>query len=326
MLKKVLALVLLFAIAIAVFFVLSTRQAPSSDPWRAWGNVDVRSAQASFEIAGRIHTLAVDEGERVKAGDVIATLNTEALTREREVALAQAQTAQAAYQELKAGYRPEDIAAARAQLLALEKQTELAAITLKRSEALFAKKAISAQKRDEARLNHEMLLAQTDQAREQYAMKRKGYRTESVEAAYQQWQARLAQVGTLDYKIDVASRLKAPANGIVRSRLAETGDMTSPGKTVYDISLVDEKRIKAYLTEKQLALIHPGAHATIETATESGIQATVARISPEAEFTPKTVQTEDIRALLVYEVVLIVEDAKNRLRLGQPVTVTFEKP
>lgn len=102
--------------------------------------------------------------------------------------------------------------------------------------------------------------------------------------------------------------------------------MASPSRTIYQLSVADPKWIRAYLTERQLGLVKEGTLATVFTDTVGPVDGTVAFVADTAEFTPKTVQTEDLRASLVYEVRITVRDPENRLRLGQPVTVEFAQP
>ena len=99
--------------------------------------------------------------------------------------------------------------------------------------------------------------------------------------------------------------------------------MASPARTIYQLSIVSPKWIRTYVTENQLELVKEGAEAVISTDTIGEVKARVAWISSTAEFTPKTVQTAELRTALVYEVRLEADDPENRLRLGQPVTVDF---
>ncbi|WP_443744351.1 efflux RND transporter periplasmic adaptor subunit, partial [Sutterella sp.] len=132
-----------------------------------------------------------------------------------------------------------------------------------------------------------------------------------------------AAVAALGHQIGTASTLTAPVSGIVRTRLAEPGDMAGPSRTVYQLSIVSPKWVRAWVTERQLGLVKEGAPARISTDTTEPLTARVSWISSTAEFTPKTVQTAELRAALVYEVRLELADPENRLRLGQPVTVDF---
>lgn len=114
--------------------------------------------------------------------------------------------------------------------------------------------------------------------------------------------------------------LYAPGNGVVRNRILEKGDMASPQKPVYNISLNHTKWVRAYLTESQLGKVKPGFSATVrnDSFPDTGFKGTVGFISSVAEFTPKNVETPDLRTALVYEVRIIVDDPDNRLRLGAP--------
>ena len=101
--------------------------------------------------------------------------------------------------------------------------------------------------------------------------------------------------------------------------------MASPQKPVYNLSLTHTKWVRAYLTESQLGKVKPGFSATVHNDSFPGtdFKGTVGFISSVAEFTPKNVETPDLRTALVYEVRIIVDDPDNRLRLGAPATVTI---
>lgn len=160
----------------------------------------------------------------------------------------------------------------------------------------------------------------------QRAAVEKGPRAQEIAAADAAAEAAAASLAALDYQIHRGAVLTAPSAGIIRARLAEPGDMASPSRTIYQLSVADPKWIRAYLTERQLGLVKEGTLATVFTDTVGPVDGTVAFVSDTAEFTPKTVQTEDLRASLVYEVRITVRDPENRLRLGQPVTVEFAQP
>ena len=123
--------------------------------------------------------------------------------------------------------------------------------------------------------------------------------------------------------ITVSKRSGYIVKGHGRMMAAEPGDMASAARTVYQISIMDPKWVRAYVSETQLKYVQEGAEALVTTDTTEPLKARVGHISSEAEFTPKTVATQDLRTVLVYEVRLNVEDPGNRLRLGQPVTVDF---
>ena len=119
--------------------------------------------------------------------------------------------------------------------------------------------------------------------------------------------------------------LTAPQDGVVRSRLVEPGDMVSPERAVYMIGLGSPKWIRAYVPESRLGEIREGMEAKVYTDSDpdEAIKGQVGYISDTAEFTPKSVQTEELRTSLLYEVRIYVEDENNRLRMGMPATVKF---
>ena len=103
--------------------------------------------------------------------------------------------------------------------------------------------------------------------------------------------------------------------------------MTTAQKVVYTLALTDPKWVRVYANEQQLGLIKMGNQAQIfrDSQPNQPISGKIGYISSVAEFTPKTVQTEDIRTTLVYEVRVYVNDPHDQLKMGQPVTVKIAK-
>ena len=117
--------------------------------------------------------------------------------------------------------------------------------------------------------------------------------------------------------------LTAPLDATVRSRLIEPGEMASPQKPAFSLAITDPKWVRAYVTETDLGKVRPGMKAAITVDAFAGrrFPGWVGFISPVAEFTPKTVQTTDLRTSLVYEIRVFVTDPNDELRLGMPATV-----
>ena len=315
------ALVLIALLAAAALWLRTTDEAAPLS--RAWGSVDTRQVSLAFEASGRIAEMPVDEGMPVRAGDVLGRLDTTALEISREEARARLEDAQAQASLAREGSRAEDIAAARAKAAALESRLELARRTAARQRNLVSASASSRQNLDDARFAAESAERELAASRAELAKLEAGLRPQEIASAEAALCAARAQLAALDYQIARASILVAPADGIVRTRLAEPGDMAGPSRTTLQLSVVSPKRIRVWVTERQLGLVREGAQALVTTDTTGPLKARVRWISSTAEFTPKTVQTAELRAALVYEVRLEIEDAENRLRLGQPVTVDF---
>lgn len=320
--KVIVSAVLLTLVGGGTYWYISSAPA-KTNPAVAWGNVDTRQVSLAFEGSGRILTLNKEEGERVTKGEALGELDTEALSIALREAEANTRALTAAVSLAEEGYRREDIEAARAQAASLEKQTELARITWARQVELKKANTTTAQALDEARLKLESLRRELDAANQNLRKLEAGLRPQEVAEVRARADAGRAAVDSLHYQIEKAARLVSPVSGVIRSRLAEPGDMASASRTIYQIAVTDPKWVRAYVTETQLGFVKEGAEATILTDTTEPVAATVGYISSTAEFTPKTVQTQDLRTVLVYEVRLNVRDPDNRLRLGQPVTVDF---
>ena len=129
--------------------------------------------------------------------------------------------------------------------------------------------------------------------------------------------------GVLESEALADAVLVAPTAGTVRTRLLEPGDMASPQTPVLSLAITDPKWVRVYADETDLPLIHPGQKAWVEVdgLPKHRFAGWVGFISPEAEFTPKSVETAQLRTSLVYEVRIFVKDPHDDLRLGMPATV-----
>ena len=170
-----------------------------------------------------------------------------------------------------------------------------------------------------------MARAKADEQAEALRLSERGPRVEDIAAAEAQLKAAQAHLALLQHQID-QGELKAPADSIVRSRLLEPGDMATPQRPVFALALSGPKWVRVYVSEPDLARVRPGLAATVTTDAPSNsphpsLQGTISFVSPVAEFTPKSVQTEELRTSLVYEVRVRIDDNGDVLRMGQPATV-----
>ncbi len=286
--KLIIGIVVAGLLAGGFTWLWTSREAPA--PTVAWGSVDARRVSMAFETSGRIASLAFEEGDRVHPGDLMGTLDVTALTLQRDEARAAADAAAAQWRLAKDGYRAEEIQKQEASVKALLAQLASAKSTEARLKALLAKGAADRQSYDDA----------------QYAAERLA-----------------GEVAVLEDRIERQSRLRAVSEGVVRARLMEPGDMVTTSTPVFEVAVTTPKWVRVWVSETQLGFVKEGAEALVTTDTTPPMTGVVGFVSPEAEFTPKTVQTQDLRTVLVYEVRLTVEDPENALKLGQPVTVDF---
>lgn len=291
-----------------------------------YGNIDLRQVSLAFNNSERIVEVLAQEGDQVQPGQVLARLDTSRLApRVAEVA-AQTQAQQQAVIRLHNGSRPEEIAQARANLDAAKADAESARLQYQRLQLLAADsagKAVSQQDRDNSQALLNSTQARVMLNKKALELAQLGPRKEDIAQAEAQLQAYQAQLAFLQQQIKDAALL-APANAVVRSRLLEPGEMSSPQRPVYSLALVDPKWVRAYVSEVDLGRLHPGAVAQVrvDSFPERAYAGWVGFISPVAEFTPKSVQTEELRPSLSYEVRVFVKDSHDDLRLGMPATVS----
>jgi HlyD family secretion protein len=315
-----LILVLLAAIAGAGWWYLDRNGQP--DGLVLYGNVDLRQVTLAFNGSQRIAEVLVEEGDRVRAGQVLARLDTGRL--EPLVAQAEAQVAsqQAVVDRLHHGSRPEEIAQARANLDAARAEMANAQRTRERMTNLGRRGAVAEQAMENAQAAAEVAEAKVAMLQKTLDLLVAGPRIEEVAQAEAQLRAARSQLDLLRQELADAE-LRAPTDAIIRSRLLEPGEMASPTRPVFSLAVTDPKWVRAFVSESQLGRVKPGMKAEIFVDSFPGraIEGWIGFISPVAEFTPKTVQTEELRPNLVYEVRVFARDPDDLLRLGMPATV-----
>ncbi|WP_449257235.1 HlyD family efflux transporter periplasmic adaptor subunit [Bosea sp. (in: a-proteobacteria)] len=323
--KKVLAPLLLIAVVAAGgWYWWSHRNMGDSGELALHGNVDIRQISLAFDGTGRISELRVEEGDSVKAGQVIGLLDTKTLELQARQQEANVEAQRQTLLRLHNGPRPEEIAQVRAQLASAEASATRADLDLSRATELKASAsgAITQQTIDQRRADAGTARAKVNELRAAVQLAEAGTRVEEIAGAQAQLKAAEASLALLQHQIDLG-QLRAPVDAVVRSRLREPGDMVTSATAIFALALTEPKWIRVYASEPDLGRIRPGMTAQIFTDShpDQPLVGKVGYISSVAEFTPKSVQTEELRTSLVYEVRVIVEDAGDALRLGQPVTV-----
>jgi len=290
-----------------------------------YGNVDLRQADLAFNNSERIAAVLAQEGDHVHAGDVLARLDTSRLKARVDQAQAEADAQRQVVQRLHNGNRPEEVAQARANVQAAEADAANAKLRDDRLKALdqtTAGRAVVQQDVDSADAALDVANAKVAVNQKALELELAGPRQEDIAQAEADLAADEAQVALLRRELADAD-LVAPQDGVIRSRLMEPGEMASPQTPVFSVAIVDPKWVRAYVSEPDLGKVHPKdtAWVSVDSFPDRKFDGWVGFISPVAEFTPKTVQTDELRTSLVYEVRVFVKDPSDDLRLGMPATV-----
>jgi HlyD family secretion protein len=319
---------------LVVFFLLAAAAAGTAYWWIGrpgetlrdhlllYGNVDLRQVNLAFNGSERIETLLVQEGDHVKKAQVLGTLEMERLDASVAQGRARVDAQGQIVRRLENGTRPEEIDQARANVNAAQTDVNNTRRTYERLRETARAGATSQQNMDNAQAAFEVAQAQLRVRQKSLDLALAGPRKEEIAEAHASLQANEANLTLL--KRDLANAtLLSPVDGVIQNRLMEPGDMASPQKPVLTIAVMDPKWVRAYVSEPDLGKVRSGMKATVTTDSFRGKEypGWVGFISPSASFTPKSVETSELRTSLVYEVRIFVNDPSDELRLGMPATV-----
>jgi HlyD family secretion protein len=323
--RIIILIVLVSAVILGVRWFLQAEGNQSASELKIYGNIDIRKADLAFNEQERIVQVLVEEGDRVTTGQVLARLQTnrlEAQIREIEAKIA---AQQEVVKRFEAGTRPQEIEQARAEVAAAKATVRNSMLNFERIGKTSGAGATSRQALDNARAQFDVDEAQLKVKEKALNLALEGPRKEDIAAAKNTLEALKASLYLL--KIRLADMtLISPATGIIQNRILEPGEMASPTRPVLTLALTDPKWVRAYVPEPDLGRIKLGMKAKIlsDSFPDQSFEGWIGFISPMAEFTPKSVETEDLRTKLVYEVRVFVYDSKDLLRLGMPVTVIVD--
>lgn len=318
---RVIIIVAIAAAAAAAGYGWLHRNHEPNGPLVLYGNVDIRQVELAFRQPGRLVAMAFEEGDMVKAGAVMAEIDAQPYRDALAAAEAEVQGARAELEKLRRGSRPQEIAEAEASVRRAKAVLRNAEVDFKRQAALGANGSASQRIVDAARAARDQAKAVLASARQALALRREGPRREDIAAA----EARLAAARASAAQARTAladTRLVSPADATVLSRVREPGSMVGPSTPVYTLSLRDPVYVRAYVSEPNLGRIAPGTKVTVRTdSSDAAYHGQIGFISPRAEFTPKSVETPDLRTDLVYRLRIVVAKPDAGLRQGMPVTI-----
>jgi HlyD family secretion protein len=323
---RIILLVIIVSIAVlGVRWFENVKTNGSGTELKIYGNIDIRKADLAFNEQERIAGVLVEEGDRVIKGQVLALLETHRLKAQIKEAEAQIAAQQEVVKRLEAGTRPQEIAQARAELAAAKATLYNSKLNFERISKTSGAGATSEQALDNARAQFDVDEAQLKVKEKALNLALEGPRKEDIAAAKNTLKALEASLSLLEIRLSDMT-LRSPAPGIIQNRILEPGEMANPNRPVVTLALTDPKWVRAYVPEPDLGRINLGMKASVlsDSFPDQRFKGWIGFISPVAEFTPKTVETEDLRTKLVYEVRVFVHDAKDQLRQGMPVTVLID--
>ncbi len=294
-------------------------------------------------------------GQNLLQLETVLEVNRNVLPAEVDRAAAGVKALQAQLAEAESGYRAQEVERARLAAETARMTLENAHKDKYRYDELYRKGVVAEKSRDTFHLQFETALKEHQRAVEAYQMAREGFRREQIdtaasrlaegqaamrlaqsnlkkiEAAEQDVEAARAQVAAAQAALDLAeiqldhTQLRAPYGGIILSRNVEPGEVVTPNQEVLSIADLSTVDLKVFVSETEIGRIAPGQPVAvkIDTFPEKTYTGRVGYISPQAEFTPKIIQTHKERVKLVYLVKVSVPNPHFELKSGMPADAWF---
>jgi HlyD family secretion protein len=290
------------------------------------GNVEAHESVVAFRTQGRIVALPVEEGSAVKGGDLLARLDDADYQQQVRIDEATLHTRDRELELAEAGNRAQDIRAGEQTVADARADLEMKRTDLERYTALYKRDAVSAQTRDQADTAFRRAQAVYERAQQNLSEIREGTRKEQIAVSRATSHAARQSLELSKVRLDYTV-LASPVTGVITVRQAELGEYVAPGTPVVTIADLDHLWVRAYVAETDLGRVRWGQQVTLHTDTYPGksYKGTISFISPEAEFTPKTVQTNKERVALVYRIKVDVENPNHELKPGMPADITIEQ-
>jgi HlyD family secretion protein len=290
------------------------------------GRIEAPLVDLAPKVAGRVVAVKVVEGQRVKAGDLLIQLDLgdTALAVERD--RHGVESARARLQDLAVGSRAAEVASAEAEVADRKAAVELAAREVQRQEFLVSKQVGAERDYDRAKTELDRAEAATRMSEQKLTLTREGFRrwqTAQARSEVDRAQTQLKQSEVVARE----SEIRAPADGIVTHRMVEPGELLAAGQTGMTLTLTSRLYVRTFVPETKMGLVRHGLKATVSVDAFPGqsFAATVTEIAPDAEYTPKAVETKTERINLVYGAKVELADGwAARLVPGQPADIQVQ--
>jgi HlyD family secretion protein len=318
--KRILLAVLLLGILVAlgVWFFWGNEKS-NHHVLRLSGHIEATETDLGFKVPGKIAAIYFQEGQEVKAGEVVAEMESHDLREEVKAAQARLEAARANLAKLEAGYRPQEVREAQAAVAQAQADYDDKAKDFHRMQNLFERQTVSASTRDKSEAAYLMAKEALRRARENYDLLKSGYRQEDIEAARADFRQAEASLKLAQTRLGYAT-ITSPVTAVVLARPVEPGHVAAVGATVLTLGDLDHAYFEGYIPETDLARVRYGQKAEVTTDTYPGKRypAWVSYIAAKAEFTPKSVETFKERVTLVYRTKIRVENQSHELKPGMP--------
>ncbi|MBZ0201219.1 MAG: efflux RND transporter periplasmic adaptor subunit [Ignavibacteriaceae bacterium] len=285
----------------------------------ASGTIESTNIIVSSRTAGDIQTMNYNEGDRINAGDTILIVDHDLLNIQLRQAIAGSDAAEAQLKLMQKGARKEDIKQAEENLKQTEVNFKLAESDKGRMQNLYESRSITKKQFDDAMARFELMSAQYNSAKENLSKVKQIFRPEEIDQAKANLNRSAAGADLIRKNID-DSYVVSPINGFLVKTFVERGETVTPMSSLFKVSDLDIVELVIYVSENELGYVKLGqkAEITMDTYKDKKYEGKITYISPEAEFTPKNIQTKDERTKLVFAVKIQIPNPQYDLKPGMP--------
>jgi len=326
--KRLIPVLVLLAAAISAglyFYPRMMKKPAPGNQLTLSGNIEAHESLVSFKVPGRIVELPIEEGQQVEQGDLLARLEDADSKQRVRIDEATVRVRESDLALTLAGTREQEQKALHQSVFDAQADLEQKRLDDVRALQLFSKDEISAQDRDLAATALKRSEAAFNAAQQRYSQAVEGSRKQDIAIAQANLNAANASLGLSRVNLTYAV-LHAPSTGVITVRQAELGEVVTPGSPVVTLADLDHLWLRAYIAETDLGSIHWGQEATVTTDTYPGkkYHGRISFIASDAEFTPKSVQTNTERVTLVYRIKIDLDNPNHELKPGMPADAHIE--
>lgn len=289
------------------------------------GTLETENIILSSQVGGEVIEINADEGEKVMSGDTLLIVDPEIYKLQLEQAEAAKKVAEAQLKLLKTGAREEEREQATAMLKQAQVNYESAKADKERFENLYTEHAVTKKQLEDIISRFEIAEAQLKTAKENKKKIENIARPEEIEQAEANLKRAEANEALLQKNLDNCY-ITSPISGQIIEKFIDPGEVASPMSALFKIADLSIAEITVYVPENKLGLVklNQSAEITVDTFPDIVYEGKVVYISPEAEFTPKNIQTKDERTKLVFGVKIKIPNPEYELKHGMPADVVIK--
>jgi len=285
----------------------------------ASGNIEATNIIVSSQVSGKVFQILKDEGEKVNKGDTIIIIDPEFYELKLAEVMAAKDYAEAQFSLLKKGARDEDVKQAEENLRQAETTFNLAEKDKLRMENLYQSKSITKKQYEDALANFDVSMAKLSAAKENFHKVKNLSRPEELKQAEANLNRQIALTDLARKSLNDCY-VTSPSSGFITKKFIESGETTGMMSSLFQVADLISVELVIYVSETDLGKVKLGqkAEIKIDAFPDKTFEGKVIYISPEAEFTPKNIQTQEERTKLVFAVKIKIDNPDFELKDGMP--------